>query len=142
MILNLNSSSFSLIPFFCFVTDGKHSIIDVESSMIHSMIQNYIYLLSCVSCGIQYVGESVINVNLRMNIHRRGHSGWKITINNLKGSKFIIQVFVKLAGNGYRNSTVDSEMLDYRWCFKKHFELYIHMFWIKEKSLCAQINHR
>ena len=34
-------------------------------------IQNYLYLLSPLFSGMQYVGERVINVNLRMNIQRR-----------------------------------------------------------------------
>ena len=52
-----------------------------------------------------------------MNIHRRGKSVFKIATNHFKnicpGSKFTIQIFKKLLGNGHRNDTVDSQMLDY-----------------------------
>ena len=69
-------------------------------------------------CGKQYVGESVINVNLRMNINRLGNSGSEIAIKCFKNdctcSKFTIKMFEKLPGNGYRNGLVDSQMLEYR----------------------------
>ena len=101
-----------------FVTGRKYSAIDIEPIMVHCKIHNYIYLLSCSSCKIQYVGESVINVNLRMNIHRRGKSGCEICINHFKnvcpGSTFTIQILEKLPGNGYINGIVDPEMLEYR----------------------------
>lgn len=68
--------------------------------------------------GIHFVGESVINVNLIMNIHRCCKSGCAITINGFKsvssGSKCTIQILAKLPGNGYRNGTIGSQMLDYR----------------------------
>ena len=59
--------------------------------------------LSYQSCYIQYVGESVVNVNVRLKTHRRGKSGFKIAINRFKnvcsGSKFTIQMLEKLPGN-------------------------------------------
>ena len=64
---------------------------------------------------MQYIGESVINVNLRMNIHGRGESVSKIAISGFKnvcpGSKFTIQMLKKLPGKGFRNDTVDSQIL-------------------------------
>ena len=41
---------------------------------IHCKLQNYIYLLTYTHCGIQYVGESVTLLNLRLSIHRRRKS--------------------------------------------------------------------
>ena len=59
-----------------------------------------------MSCGIQYVDESVRNVNLRMNANRRNKSGYRIAINYFKnvcpGSKFPIQILEKLPSNGYK----------------------------------------
>ena len=86
--------------------------------MVHCKLQNYIYLLTCLSCHIQYVGESVVNVNLRMNVHRKGKSGCEICIDHFKnvcpGSSFSIQILEKLPGNGYLNGNLDQNMLKYR----------------------------
>ena len=38
------------------------------------------YLLSCMPCGMQDVGERAVKVNLRMNFHRPGKSGCEIPI--------------------------------------------------------------
>ena len=43
--------------FKSFNTGRIYSIIDIDPTNIHCKLQNYIYLLSCSSCGIQYVGE-------------------------------------------------------------------------------------
>ena len=62
--------------------------------------------------------KDYINVNLRMIINRRGNSDCETAINCFKndctGSKFSIEILEKLPGNGYRNSVVDSQMLEYR----------------------------
>ena len=59
-----------------------------------------------MSCGIEYVGKSVINLNLKMNNYRRGKSGCEIAINHFKnvypGSKFATQILEKLPDNSYR----------------------------------------
>ena len=34
--------------------------------------------------GIQYEDESITSLNLRMNIHRRGKSGYKISIDHYR----------------------------------------------------------
>ena len=86
--------------------------------MVHCKLQNYVYMLCCLSCGVQYVGESVTNVNLRMNVHRKGKKGCEIAIDHFKnvcpGSKFSVQILEKLPGNGYTNGKVDQKMLEYR----------------------------
>jgi len=67
---------------------------------------------------VQYVGESVIPVNKRMNIHRKGKSGCEIAIDHYKnvcpGATFSVQILEKLPGNGYKNGKVDPAMLKYR----------------------------
>ena len=85
---------------------------------IHCKLQNYIYVTKCSSCFVQYVGESVIPVNKRMNIHRKGKSGCEIAIDHYKnvcpGATFSVQILEKLPGNGYKNGKVDPAMLKYR----------------------------
>jgi len=64
------------------------------------------------------IGESVIPVNLRMNIHRRGKSGCEVAIDHYKNvcldATFSVQILEKLPGNGYKDGKVDSAMLRYR----------------------------
>ena len=99
-------------------TNKIYNVINVDSAYVHCKLQNYVYVLQCSSCGVQYVGESVIPVNLRMNIHRRGKSGCEVAIDHFKnvcpGATFSIQILENLPGNGYKNGVVDSEMLKRR----------------------------
>ena len=67
------------------ITGRKYYAIDIKNiSEINCKLQNYIYLLTCTGCGIQYVGESITPVNLRMNVHRKGKSGCEISINHYR----------------------------------------------------------
>ena len=101
-----------------FVTGRQYSIRDIEPSQIHCKLQNYIYMLSCSSCNVQYVGESVVPVNLRMNIHRRGKSGCEILIDHFSNvcpnANFSIDILEKLPGNGYKDGAIDDKMRNYR----------------------------
>ena len=101
-----------------YVTGRTYSIRDIESSQIHCKLQNYVYMLTCSSCGVQYVGESIVPVNLRMNIHRKGKSGCEILINHFSnvcpGKNFCIDILEKLPGDGYKDGTIDDKMRDYR----------------------------
>ena len=49
-----------------------------------------------MSCGIQYVGEIAVHVNLTNDIHRRGESACQILIDQFKndcpGGKFTVQL--------------------------------------------------
>ena len=64
------------------ITGRIYSAIDIKPEEVNCKLQNYIYLLTCTGCGIQYVGESIIPINKRMNIHRKGKSGCEISINH------------------------------------------------------------
>ena len=79
-----------------FVTGRIYPIRDISLSAIHCKLQNYVYLLTCLSCGVQYVGESIVPVNLRMNVHRKGKSGCEILIDHFTnvcpGANFSIEV--------------------------------------------------
>ena len=101
------------------ITGRKYFAIDINNiAEIKCKLQNYIYLLTCTGCGIQYVGESITPLNKRMNIHRKGKSGCEIAINHYrnicKNASFRIQILEKLPGNGYKNGAMDLEMLEYR----------------------------
>ena len=43
-----------------------------------------------MSCGIEYVGQSVINLNLKMNNYRRGKSG-------CESQSIILKMFIQVA---------------------------------------------
>ena len=87
------------------ITKRTYSYINIKSYEIHCKIRNYIYLLTCKSCGIQYVGESITPVNLRMNIYRKGKSGYKHSINHYKNvckvASFSIHILEKVEGDGF-----------------------------------------
>ena len=110
--LNRNSTITS------FVTGRIHPIRDIDVSSINCKLQNYVYLLTCLCCGVQYVGESVVPVNLRMNIHRKGKTGCEILIDHYSNvcpeAKFSVDILEKLPGNGYLNGSIDAEMRKYR----------------------------
>ena len=101
-----------------FITGRKYTVLDMDPNQITCKLQNYIYLLTCLSCYVQYVGESVVPINKRMNIHRRAKSGCTLFINHYtnicRGASFSIQILEKLPGNGYLNGIVDDKMRDYR----------------------------
>ena len=101
-----------------FVTGRIYPIRDISLSSIHCKLQNYVYLLTCLSCGVQYVGESIVPVNLRMNVHRKGKSGCEILIDHFSnvcpGANFSIDILEKLPGNGYKNGSIDAQMRKYR----------------------------
>ena len=102
----------------CFVTGRIYSIRDIQPSQLHCKLQNYVYLLTCLSCGVQYVGESIVPVNLRMNIHRRGKTGCEILIDHFSnicpGAEFSIDILEKLPGDGYKDGAIDDKMRAYR----------------------------
>ena len=113
--------------FNSFTTGKTYNAIDIEPHQVHCKLQNYIYLLSCKNCGLQYVGESIRPVNLRMNTHRKAKQGCEISINHYKhvcpGATFSIQIIEKLEGDGYKNGALDTEVKKYR--------LQREDFWIK-----------
>lgn len=97
---------------------GRVHDIALDIDKIHCKMQNYIYVLTCSSCSVQYVGESACPVNIRMNIHRTGKSGCEISIDHYKnvcpGATFNIQILEVLPGDGYLNGKIDPAMLQKR----------------------------
>ena len=86
----------------------NHSL---ENLDCHS--QNLIYLLTCINCNIQYVGETTIPLHKRINIHRTAKTGCEHVINHYreccKGYSFKIQIVEHFQGTGYINGKVDPE---------------------------------
>ena len=98
-------------------TTGRlYNAVDVTD--VNCKIQNYIYLLTCSSCLVQYVGESVVPLHKRMNIHRTSKTGCEISIDHYRnvcpGASFTIQILEMLPGNGYVNGKIDETMSRYR----------------------------
>ena len=51
------------------LTRRTYYSINIKSHEINCKIKNYIYLPTCKNCSIQYVGESIRPINLRMNFY-------------------------------------------------------------------------
>ena len=96
------------MPILPTIQDGRNDVKEVY----------YIYVHQCSSCFVQYVGESVRPLNLRMNIHRTSKSGCQISIDHYKdvcpGATFSIQILEVLPGDGYLNGKIDPAMLKLR----------------------------
>ena len=92
------------------ITGRSYSSINIKSHEIHCKIRNYIYLLSSKNYSIQYVGERITPVNLRMNIHQ-GKSGCEHSINHYKNvskiNSFCIHILEKLEGDSFINGQLD-----------------------------------
>jgi hypothetical protein len=92
--------------------------VGVNPDLITCKLQNYVYLLSCLSCGVQDVGESIIAINKRMNIHRTSKTGCTFMIEHFNnvcpGASFSIQILEKLPGDGYLNGAIDDDMRQLR----------------------------
>ena len=101
------------------VTGKCFKSVNFSDSPITCKSQNFIYLLTCEHCNIQYVGETTIPMNERMNIHRTGKKGCEFMISHFngpcKGYTFYIQVITKFEGDGYDDSgEVDSKLREQR----------------------------
>ena len=96
-------SSCTTRKYKCVIPRGCHKI------TCHS--SNVIYLLTCSTCGLQYVGETAQQLNARFNGHRLGmknpkkYGTCKILSNHFdkgvcKDSDYTVQVIEKLEGSG------------------------------------------
>ena len=100
-------------------TTGRiYNVVDVNPTRINCKLQNYIYLLTCSSCLVQYVGESIVPLHKRINIHRTSKTGCEISIDHYTNvcpdATFSIQILEILPGNGYVNGRIDEAMRKYR----------------------------
>ena len=98
------------------VTHRKYQVVNLTGENLHCHSRNIIYLLTCLSCNVQYVGETVQRFNERMNGHRTAKSGCEHEITHCKeacnGYNFKYQIIEKLPGDGYNSSgEIDPDML-------------------------------
>ena len=101
------------------VTGRTYEAINFTNEKLTHLSRNTIYLCTCLSCNIQYVGETVQQLNERMNTHRTAKAGCEHEIRHCKescnGYNFKYQILEKLPGTGYLPSgEVDPEMLKVR----------------------------
>ena len=93
------------------VTHREYKVINHTNEDINCHSQNIIYLLTCISCNIQYVGETATPMHIRMNQHRKSKLGCKHLINHAQsmcaGHNFTYQILEKFPGTGYKNNVVD-----------------------------------
>ena len=110
----LNTSS----KFTSNVTHREYRIINHTNEDINCHSQNIVYLLTCATCNIQYVGETAYPMHKRMNQHRTSKCGCRHLISHKQNvctdNKFIYQVLEKLPGTGYKNNVLDPEMTKIR----------------------------
>ena len=101
------------------VTNRKYKMINQTGENLHCQSQNIVYLCTCLTCNVQYVGETVQQMNERMNGHRTAKDGCKHEITHYKeacdGYNFQYQILEKLPGDGYDSSgEMDPVMLTIR----------------------------
>ena len=101
------------------VTHRKYYTINRTGENLNCHSQNIIYLCTCLSCNVQYVGETIQQFNLRNNGHRTAKEGCEHEIRHCKeacnGYNFQYQILEKLPGNGYNSSgEIDLDMLKVR----------------------------
>ena len=47
------------------LTRGEYFVTDIETDEVHCQFENCIYLLTCAHCGMEYVGERIVPLNLQ-----------------------------------------------------------------------------
>ena len=109
------------------VTHRKYEAINLTGENLSCHSQNIIYLCTCLSCNIQYVGETAIHFHKRMNGHRTAKKGCEHEIRHCKdscnGYNFEYQILEKLPGTGYnQQGELDLDMLKIR---KAHEDIWI-----------------
>ena len=101
------------------VTNRTYKVLNHSKENLSCKSQNIIYLLACKNCNMQYVGETTIPLNKRMNIHRTSKTGCTHVIEHFTNicshSDMSIQIIEKFDGNGYNASNeIDENMLRIR----------------------------
>ena len=101
------------------VTHRKYQTINHSGDNLNCHSQNTVYLCTCLSCNIQYVGETAMPLHKRINGHRTAKQGCEHEIRHCKetcnGYNFKFQILEKLPGAGYNQSgELDLEMMKLR----------------------------
>jgi len=108
------------------VTKRRYEVINHTGENLTCHSQNIAYLLTCLSCNIQYVGETAYPCHTRMNGHRTAKEGCEHEIRHCKeacnGYNFQYQIIEKLPGTGYNQGQLDPAMTRLR---KEREEIWI-----------------
>ena len=101
------------------VTKRRYEVINHTKENLTCHSQNIIYMLTCLFCNIQYVGETIIPFHKRNNIHRTAKDGCKHEVRHSNevcdGHHFEYRILEKLPGDGYdSNGEMDLKMLAVR----------------------------
>ena len=130
------------------VTKRRYEVINHTSENLTCHSQNIIYLLTCLSCNIQYVGETAIEFHLRINGHRTAKEGCEHEIRHCKetciGHNVQYQILEKFPGTGYNDQGIlDPEMTRVR---KAHEDIWmkklrtIYPYGLNEKAADKETN--
>ena len=109
------------------VTKRRCEVINHTNENLTCHSQNVIYLLTCLFCNIQYVGETAMPFHQRNNGHRTAKEGCAHEIRHCKetcnGYNFQYQILEKFPGTGYNSSgELDPAMTELR---KKHEDIWM-----------------
>ena len=90
-----------------FSNHSRHTykIINHTEEDLSCKSKNLVYLLTCRCCNIQYVGETLQPIHMRMNTHRNSKTGCERIIHHKNtcsnnNFSFDIQIIIKLKGDG------------------------------------------
>ena len=94
------------------VTNQEYKVINHTEERLSCHSQNIIYLLTCLCCGIQYVGETIWPFHKRNNQHRsEPNEHFEYHCNTSCTYSFSYQIIEKLPGNGYNpDGSINKEM--------------------------------
>ena len=95
------------------VTNHEYNVINHTGEVLTCHSQNIIYLLTCLGCGIQYVGETIWPFHKRNNQHRTEmNTHFEFHLDTCcKTYSYSYQIIEKLPGTGYKDDgTIDFAM--------------------------------
>ena len=114
-------------PITSSVKSRVYRTINNTNNTINCKLQNCVFMLTCKTCFVQYIGETVTPLHKRMNIHLKGKSCCEILINHFTNicpnSSCFIQIIEILPRDGYKDGALDTEMSSF---LKAHED-----FWMK-----------
>ena len=85
------------------VTNREYNVKNHTGEILTCHSQNIIYLLTCLGCGVQYVGETIYPFHKRNNQHRtemNSHFSFHLET-SCKNYSYSYQIIEKLPGTGY-----------------------------------------
>ena len=119
-----------------------YNVINHDGEDLSCNSANLVYLRTCRGCGVQYVGETVQPLRVRMNQHRSNKSGCSHLIEHKNktcpGGSFSVQIIVKLDGNGRNDfgemdEEIYAERLRFEDCAMKNLRT-IYPYGLNEKA--------